>query len=378
MKRRILTIVLAVALALSLTACGSGKNGSDPSDPGSGGSSQTDDSVPAGSTLPGGPSAPDSSQPNGASPDASLPDDGGADTSDPDSDAGGSASDPAGADIKLTLNRTSIELNKAGATFRLRYTVDPDIYDGLAVFTSSDTKVATVDESGTVKAVAPGKATITVKYDSVTATASVNCNWQEEPGKPDTSNPADSRPGAPSIVPPAGDTTAPAGDTTAPAGDTTAPAEKPPASADEPSEPTGDSTAPAHVDLSAFYSTITGKYTFAMPMLADDEILDNFYSGMTGIDTEQRLIYVCGMTPNNGEFGLIQVKDSKDVDAVKNIFQARINYMVGDGNGPGGAWYPQAMDSWADNSRVVSNGNYVMMVVHESCDDIVKEFNALF
>ena len=33
---------------------------------------------------------------------------------------------------------------------------------------------------------------------------------------------------------------------------------------------------------------------------------------------------------------------------------------------------------WTNSSRVVSNGNYVMMVVHEDCDQIVDEFNALF
>ena len=27
---------------------------------------------------------------------------------------------------------------------------------------------------------------------------------------------------------------------------------------------------------------------------------------------------------------------------------------------------------------IVANGNYVMMIVHENCDDIVNEFNALF
>ena len=82
---------------------------------------------------------------------------------------------------------------------------------------------------------------------------------------------------------------------------------------------------------------------------------------------------------NNGEFGLVQVKDSKDVDTVKAIFQARIDRMSGaDGEGTPGAWYPGPTDQWMNNSRVVSNGNYVMMIVHENCDDIVKEFNALF
>ena len=93
----------------------------------------------------------------------------------------------------------------------------------------------------------------------------------------------------------------------------------------------------------------------------------------------QMLVYIVQMSMNNGEFGLVQVKDSKDVDTVKGIFQARINRMAGtDDNGAPGAWYPGPTEQWMNNSRVVSNGNYVMMVVHEKCDDIVNEFNALF
>ena len=63
------------------------------------------------------------------------------------------------------------------------------------------------------------------------------------------------------------------------------------------------------------------------------------------------------------------------MDKVKAIFQARIDYMVGDGNGPGGAWYPEPTQIWEENSRVVSNGNYVMMVVNANADNIVSSFN---
>ena len=90
------------------------------------------------------------------------------------------------------------------------------------------------------------------------------------------------------------------------------------------------------------------------------------------------LVYIVLMSMNNGEFGLVQVKDSKDVDTVKGIFQARISYMAGDGNGPGGAFYPMEQTMWEENARIASNGNYVMLIVHPNCDDIVKEFNALF
>ena len=142
-------------------------------------------------------------------------------------------------------------------------------------------------------------------------------------------------------------------------------------------EPT-PTPAPSGVDLAAFYQSVTGQYEFGPLELASDGLLDGYYPGMTGIETEQCLVYVCQMSMNNGEFGLVQVKNSADAAAVKAIFQARIDYMVGDGNGPGGAWYPGPTEMWQNNSRVVSNGNYVMMIVHENCDDIVSAFNALF
>jgi len=137
-------------------------------------------------------------------------------------------------------------------------------------------------------------------------------------------------------------------------------------------------SAASQVDLQAFYDEITGKYEFGMLEPADDTLLEQFYPGLAGISAEQKLVYVCMISMNNGEFGLVQVSDAGDVDAVKAAFQARIDYMVGDGNGPGGAWYPGPTEQWQNNSRIVSNGSYVMMVVHENCDDIATEFNALF
>lgn len=132
------------------------------------------------------------------------------------------------------------------------------------------------------------------------------------------------------------------------------------------------------VDLAAFYSSVTSQYEFGFLELASADLMDGFYPGLSAIAAEQRLVYITQMSMNNGEFGLVQVKNSADVAAVKAVFQTRIDYMVGDGNGPGGAWYPGPTEQWQNNSRVVSNGNYVMMVVHENCDDIVAAFNALF
>ncbi len=146
-------------------------------------------------------------------------------------------------------------------------------------------------------------------------------------------------------------------------------------------EPTEEPTPepPAGVDLSAFYANVTSMHEFGFLELADATLLDGYYAGLTSIPTEQRLVYICQMSMNNGEFGLVQVKNSADAARVKAIFQARIDRMSGaDGQGNPGAWYPGPTEQWLNNSRVVSNGNYVMMVVHENCDQIVAEFNALF
>ena len=51
---------------------------------------------------------------------------------------------------------------------------------------------------------------------------------------------------------------------------------------------------------------------------------------------------------------------------------------MGDGTSPGGAWYPETMEQWQNNSRVVSVGNSVMLVVMDNADEIVTEFQNLF
>ena len=329
MKRRIFAAVLAAAMVLSLAACGGGNNngGGSSSNPGSSSSGSSG----AGSSQPDASKPGDASNPDGSQPDASQPDASAPDASQPDASNPGSSSSQG---ASISLNRTDVTLKKAGASFQLRYTAQPE---GVEVFfSSSDEKVATVDGKGAVTAVGPGTATITATLGSEIAEASciVRCRWDDSASGGDSSS----------------------------SGSTSS---------------SGSSSA-AKVDLKSFYDTTTGKYEFGFLELADSTILNQLYPDMSTVAMEQCQVYYCMMSMNNGEFALVQVKDSKDVDTVKAAFQARIDYMVGDGNGPGGAQYPMAMDQWENNSRVVSNGNYVMMVIHENCDDIVNEFNALF
>ena len=218
----------------------------------------------------------------------------------------------------MTLSRTDFTLFKAGSTYKLTASGA----EGTCTYTSSNPKVATVGADGTVTAVAPGNAIITVASGAEKRTCVVRCNWTES--KPE---------------------------------------EKP---EDKPAE--SDS-----VDLTAFYNDTIANYEFQALEAFTGDILDTYYPGMSAVSTKQCLIMGTMMSMNNGEFCLVEVTNSSDVDTVKKILQDRVDYMA-----ESGAWYPGPTELWTNSSRVVSNGNYVMMVVHESCDDIVDDFNALF
>ena len=327
MKRRVFALTLALSMVL-LAACGpKGEDNSSGNQSSSTGSnSDMSTMAPDGST-----SIPDSSAPDASQPDGSQPDGSGSTSS----DSSKPPVDEPQAQASLSLNRSDFTLFKAGATFQMKAKADPA--GGVLAWKSSDESVATVSDKGLVTAVAVGNATITVTDSETGLTASciVRCNWEEQ--KPEEVGPADGSDSS------SGNSS---GDTSTPAG---------------------------NVDLSAFASDIMGQYEFGMLQLLDADLMEQLYPGMGAVSAEQKLIYGTLMTMNNGEFGLVQVKDSKDVDTVKSIFQTRIDGMIN-----GGAWYPEPTRIWTENSRVVSNGNYVMMVVHENCDAIVDAFNALF
>ena len=327
MKRRVFALTLALSMVL-LAACGpKGEDNSSGNQSSSTGSnSDMSTMAPDGST-----SIPDSSAPDASQPDGSQPDGSGSTSS----DSSQPPVDEPRAQASLSLNRSDFTLFKAGATFQMKAKADPA--GGVLAWKSSDESVATVSDKGLVTAVAVGNATITVTDSETGLTASciVRCNWEEQ--KPEEGGPADGSDSSSGSS---------SGDTSTPAG---------------------------NVDLSAFASDIMGQYEFGMLQLLDADLMEQLYPGMGAVSAEQKLIYGTLMTMNNGEFGLVQVKDSKDVDTVKSIFQTRIDGMIN-----GGAWYPEPTRIWTENSRVVSNGNYVMMVVHENCDAIVDAFNALF
>ena len=196
------------------------------------------------------------------------------------------------------------------------------------------------------------------------------CGGKDAPGQ-------DADSGVPEVNAPEGD--APEGG--APEGGGT---DAPDASA--PEDGGTDSTeteAPEEINLSAFYNTLReGNIWPELMDLTTDanmkELLDSYYPGLAEIAAKQRRVYIAAISAAVGEIALVEVENAEDVQAVEDIFQARIDYQVGDDATPGGAWYPETIEGWKTKSRIVSHGNYVMLAVGDASASAVEEFEALF
>ena len=84
----------------------------------------------------------------------------------------------------VTLDRETLDLAEAGTTMTLTAVFAPEGSTAPLTWTSSDPAVATVDEAGTVTAVAPGTTVITAAMENgQQATCTVNCTWTAEGGE---------------------------------------------------------------------------------------------------------------------------------------------------------------------------------------------------
>ena len=222
----------------------------------------------------------------------------------------------------LALNKTDFTLKTAGATYKLKAEVTGS--ESPVVWTSSDESVATVAEDGTVTAVAPGTATTTAAVDAMTVDCIVRCAWEEA----------------------------------------------------KPQQPAPEQPSATSVDLNAFVASLAAKHgeNFAANAnVVEFGMHNDLYPGISDIAANQLAIYQPMMGAVVCEIALAEVTNASDVDAMKAIFQARIDAQV-----EGGAWYPESIEGWKNNSRIVTNGNYVMMIAWQFCEDAVADFNALF
>ena len=138
--------------------------------------------------------------------------------------------------------------------------------------------------------------------------------------------------------------------------------------------------AAADVDLEDLYESIEKECGWDDQYMVETEgeMLDMYYPGLSEIDTEQLVAKAPMMSAAVNELVLVQCETDADVERVVEILQERINYQVGDENNPGGAWYPESIESWK-KAEVIQQGNYVALVASaEYQDTIVEMFNQSF
>ena len=223
----------------------------------------------------------------------------------------------------LELNEFELKFAAAGETAQLSAS---KVKDELK-WTSSDEKVATVDANGKVTAVAPGKAVITATAGELTDMCVVFCDWAVEINLTEFYNEIYN--------------------------------ELYPLDAD------GMVTGPFAMDLFDPESGMTAEDAAMM--------LEMYYPGLAELKAKQLHVYIPGMSFSAYEVVLIELVHDSDIEVVKGILQARV-----DAQAEGGAWYPEAVEGWKNNARIVTNGNYVMLAVGADCDKFVDAFNGKF
>lgn len=135
-------------------------------------------------------------------------------------------------------------------------------------------------------------------------------------------------------------------------------------------EDSTDDTASSSV-LATFMETVMSTYEFSVMGDFDAELLEGFYPGIGAISTVTAIGKMSMISASSHEIVLVECENADDVASVIAIMEARKTSQA-----EGGAWYPENIEQWT-NAQIVSNGNYVMLIVHPDSDAIATSFNAL-
>ena len=124
----------------------------------------------------------------------------------------------------------------------------------------------------------------------------------------------------------------------------------------------GDKGPEPGTPLNTFYEAVLA----AQPADAEDLIffeesnpvlIDSFYSGLDTIALNQQAFYMPPIATHPCEIVLVEVKNAADVQAVVDIFQARIEL------GADNTAYPESAAGWDLYAQVQQSGNFVCMIV---------------
>lgn len=87
------------------------------------------------------------------------------------------------------------------------------------------------------------------------------------------------------------------------------------------------------------------------------DLIASFYPGLDAIELSQQAYYMPPIATHPCEIVLVEVKNDADVQAVADIFQARIDMGADNTN------YPESAAGWQLYAQVQKSGNFVCMIV---------------
>ena len=135
------------------------------------------------------------------------------------------------------------------------------------------------------------------------------------------------------------------------------------------------------VDLTVVYGEMEKAcewWTEGYMVDIEGEMLEMYYPGLDALETEQRIARMAMMSATANEVALVECKSEEDAGKAEEIFQARIDYQVGDDSTIGGAFYPESIEAWK-KAQVLRQGNYVAMIaVADTQDQLGEIFNNAF
>lgn len=135
-----------------------------------------------------------------------------------------------------------------------------------------------------------------------------------------------------------------------------------------------------NVDLTAFYTEQETANDWGDGYMVDieGEMLESYYPGLSELAPKQLVAKMPMMSAIVNEMVFLQCETEEDAEKAAEILQARIDFQVGDETNPGGAWYPESIESWK-KAEIVRQGTYVAMIASaEKQQELVDAFNALF
>jgi hypothetical protein len=89
----------------------------------------------------------------------------------------------------------------------------------------------------------------------------------------------------------------------------------------------------------------------------NDDLIASFYPGLDSIELSQQAFHMPPIATHPCEIVLVEVKNPEDVQAVADIFQARID------QGAANTGYPESAAGWQRFAQVQKSGNFVCMIV---------------